>query len=293
MKINIGSSILALTLLLGVDTYAQDPSLVYEQRFINLTGAGAASQTAGWRLFNNLNTIGQAGVNADGSVGSSDGINYNLAISHNVGTTVSFDDNDKGFIYMYEANPALMMAIAGTAIDRDTQEITNIDFVLRDRDNFDYTAHVAVKVNGQWYVNELAYKTTRDIAGFAYNPRSFTWTTDNWIQLIFDPLNIVTLALSADAPGSLPAGDLEDFGFFIIHPGGGSAIIDEVNIFAMESASTWAGFPMESNGYVDTGSFLGPIVVYGDFLFVFGINNFVYMPEMFVSTGGGWAYVFR
>jgi hypothetical protein len=122
--------------------------------------------------------------------------------------------------------------MANAAIDRDAQEISKLEFVMRDHSNgFQYTVHPAVRVGGQWYANAQAYTpVTPPPATTAYTPRTFTWTTANWIKITFDPANTATLGLSADPAADLPAGDVENFGFYVIHPGGGSAIIDEVSV---------------------------------------------------------------
>lgn len=59
------------------------------------------------------------------------------------------------------------------------------------------------------------------------------------------------------------------------------------------SGTTWAGFPLNANGWVDTGDFLGFVYPMGDFIYVLDLNTFLFLPESQVSSVGGWAYIFR
>lgn len=56
--------------------------------------------------------------------------------------------------------------------------------------------------------------------------------------------------------------------------------------------TTWAGFPLDE-GYVDTGDFLGMIFVVGDFIYVFEMSQWMFLPEANVTESGSWTYVFR
>ena len=57
--------------------------------------------------------------------------------------------------------------------------------------------------------------------------------------------------------------------------------------------SFWAGYPyFDEAGNVDTGSWLGFInVASGDWVYVYSLATYVYLPEEFVSSSGSWAYV--
>jgi hypothetical protein len=56
--------------------------------------------------------------------------------------------------------------------------------------------------------------------------------------------------------------------------------------------NTWAGFDVDGEGWVDTGAWLGFVNVSGgDWIYVFNLGKYVYLPESFVSGAGSWAYV--
>lgn len=55
----------------------------------------------------------------------------------------------------------------------------------------------------------------------------------------------------------------------------------------------WAGFPVDEDGWVDTGDFLGLIYVSGDYVFSLSLNRWTYLPESLVISSGGWGYFFR
>jgi hypothetical protein len=56
-------------------------------------------------------------------------------------------------------------------------------------------------------------------------------------------------------------------------------------------APTWAGYPMDEQGYVDTGTFLGWInASAGDWVWSYRLSKYLFLPEESVGTGGGWAY---
>lgn len=55
--------------------------------------------------------------------------------------------------------------------------------------------------------------------------------------------------------------------------------------------TTWAGWPIQENGWVDTGSFLGWVYPVGDFLFIQDLGKYVYLPESHVGPGGAWMFI--
>jgi hypothetical protein len=56
---------------------------------------------------------------------------------------------------------------------------------------------------------------------------------------------------------------------------------------------TWAGFVVEPNGWVNTGDFLGWVYPDGDFVLVFAMGRYIYLPESFFDGNGSWAFVGR
>lgn len=57
--------------------------------------------------------------------------------------------------------------------------------------------------------------------------------------------------------------------------------------------STWAGFPLDEDGWVDTGDFMGMLNVVGDFVYSFSLDQWLYLPESAVFESGAWTYVYR
>lgn len=56
--------------------------------------------------------------------------------------------------------------------------------------------------------------------------------------------------------------------------------------------TTWAGFAIDAQGNCDTGDFLGLVNVNaGDWIFVYDLDAFVYLPEANVGADGAWGYV--
>ncbi len=59
------------------------------------------------------------------------------------------------------------------------------------------------------------------------------------------------------------------------------------------ASNTWAGYDKDLDGNVNTGTWLSWIKVYDDhdFVWVYHMEQFVYMPEANVGESGGWAYI--
>jgi hypothetical protein len=58
-------------------------------------------------------------------------------------------------------------------------------------------------------------------------------------------------------------------------------------------AETWAGFPLDTSGWVDTGSWLAKIYPTNDFVYSLDWNRWMYLPEENVKPSGAWSYIFR
>lgn len=53
---------------------------------------------------------------------------------------------------------------------------------------------------------------------------------------------------------------------------------------------TWAGYTVQPNGWVDTGSFMGWLFPQGDFVFVQQWQRYVFLPEDHITESGAWLY---
>lgn len=59
-------------------------------------------------------------------------------------------------------------------------------------------------------------------------------------------------------------------------------------------SGSWAGYPIDESGDVNTGAFLGWInVTHGDWLWSYSLNRYVYLPDEIVGESGTWMYVLR
>ena len=61
-----------------------------------------------------------------------------------------------------------------------------------------------------------------------------------------------------------------------------------------EGGMTWAGYPMDEAGNVDTGTWLGWInVAAGDYVWSYTLNQWMYLPEAGVTEAGSCSYIFN
>jgi hypothetical protein len=68
---------------------------------------------------------------------------------------------------------------------------------------------------------------------------------------------------------------------------GGMQIVDT----SSGSGPTWAGYDILQDGWVDTTPWMGYInVSAGDWVWSASLNKYLYLPEVFVSESGSWAY---
>jgi hypothetical protein len=70
---------------------------------------------------------------------------------------------------------------------------------------------------------------------------------------------------------------------------------NEPKILIQEGSAdlTWAGYPIDPNGWADTTNWIGWVQVIGDFVYVVGLDKWAYLPESNVDDYGSWAYIFR
>jgi len=61
---------------------------------------------------------------------------------------------------------------------------------------------------------------------------------------------------------------------------------------ATSSTPTWAGYPVDPSGWVDTTPWLGWInVAQGDYVWSIAFGKYIYLPEGWVGTSGAWTYI--
>lgn len=63
---------------------------------------------------------------------------------------------------------------------------------------------------------------------------------------------------------------------------------------AKSQPATFAGYPVDAQGLVDTGSWLGWLHVSEEakpWVYCYALSRYIYLPESFVSEAGGWVYI--
>ena len=69
---------------------------------------------------------------------------------------------------------------------------------------------------------------------------------------------------------------------------------DMSNPITGEGGMTWADYPMDAAGNVDTTPWLGWInVAAGDYVWSYSLNQWMYLPEAGVTASGSWTYIFN
>jgi hypothetical protein len=105
-----------------------------------------------------------------------------------------------------------------------------------------------------------------------------------------DSLSVLSMGGSAGNPASPNGADVlfwDDISVYV-----GAEMLETPNFDG--GGETWAGFPVRPDGWVDTGSWLGWVEVSAKpWIWINGLNSFVYMDEATVSTSGAWAYVLK
>jgi hypothetical protein len=62
----------------------------------------------------------------------------------------------------------------------------------------------------------------------------------------------------------------------------------------LDETSTWAGYDQLSDGWVDTGDFLGWIYPLGDYVYLLSLARYGYLPEEEAAkVSGSWVYLPR
>lgn len=73
----------------------------------------------------------------------------------------------------------------------------------------------------------------------------------------------------------------------------GSVMSDAITLTVNEDQEpdTWAGYPIDDLGFVNTGDFLGWIYPSGDYIYVYYFGRYIFLPESYVGDQGAWSYV--
>lgn len=58
-----------------------------------------------------------------------------------------------------------------------------------------------------------------------------------------------------------------------------------------QEPDTWAGYPIDEEGFVNTGDFIGWIYPSGDYVFVYLLERYIFLPESYVGERGAWTFI--
>ncbi len=72
-----------------------------------------------------------------------------------------------------------------------------------------------------------------------------------------------------------------------------TAEVPQIRLERAEPEPFWAEWPIQPDGTVDTGGFLGWIYPIGPFVWLYDLDRFVYIPAAHVGPAGAWLYVPR
>lgn len=280
---------------------AQDEMVVYENRFVNVTGANAPFQThipgEAWQDYYSETAV----PDKDPTTG-----HYQADFTGNPGVELTFDDNDLGaiFFYTFSAGPDDVLALTedvdidmtGKKLSKITLWVDASDPYRAEGDNMTVTVHMLVKVGGQYYVTAQGFPYPKG-GERIYEQVTFDASPDagNWINLNFTPESVMELGEVLDAP--LPSGNIEAIGFYNVTEMSSANknfayLVDDVMVYAVEDDGggdpVWYGYDVDAEGWANTLDWMGWVNVSSDpWISVLNLDGrYVYIPD---STG--WAYV--
>jgi hypothetical protein len=131
-------------------------------------------------------------------------------------------------------------------------------------------------------------------------------STDVWTDLeVVDPSSLVSQDDTVAAAGewhdlfknyevsdASPAAGLPARVYYATGEFADKMSVDNVSVKFGAATQTWAGYPVDANGWVDTTPWLAFInVSAGDWVWVVNLGTYIYLPEEFVSEAGAWTYI--
>lgn len=119
---------------------------------------------------------------------------------------------------------------------------------------------------------------TAEVHPYNASKPTLTWSSSNTDVLTVDQTGLVT----AKAPGSA-----------VVTVTSVNGRSDSLGVTVRETAAPWGGYPRDSGGNVDTGEFLGWILVDGDWIWMWDTLKYAYLPESFLTPTGAWTYILR
>ncbi|HSH09789.1 MAG TPA: hypothetical protein VK995_05340 [Oceanipulchritudo sp.] len=138
------------------------------------------------------------------------------------------------------------------------------------------------------YINNLGFQTVIELTSFhnvgaTAEPFELSVTFPDVTLPDFDDLQVLQIGFEITTFYDAGAGAMDS----------GTIYFENIEAYVVgEETPTWAGYDVRPDGYVDTGSWLGWVYVTDrPWIWVVSLNNYAFIPEEAVTTGGGWAYV--
>ena len=283
--------------LFGLSANAQE-QLLLSERFTNNTGDGADLVDYGFNGLMFDPKHGDPTKPVDVSVDEGQVHATSTAVSPDVGVELTFDEADTGHVYMWTGGKETwyLLNTEAAAIDRSQMELSRVTWYHKRTDGqlADFDVRVVVEIDGIYYASDNYGETGEDV--LEWKSKEYTFTTDGsaWRVLtanIAEDWNLAAETLD----GPLPDGNIDSIGLYVRRGlGGGSVALDELEIYVSTSGNmeTWAGYPVNANGDVNTGTWLGWLnVAHKPWILSYSMNQWLFIDESAVSDSGSWVYV--
>lgn len=127
---------------------------------------------------------------------------------------------------------------------------------------------------------------TFTVAAEGSEPLTYKWYKDDILIAVADESTLVLAGTVVGDSGSYTVEVGNPFGSVTSDP----AVL-EVEPFV--PPTSWAGFPILQSGDVDTGAFLGTLRPFGDWVYLYSIDQYIYLPEADVSGNGAWIFLYK
>lgn len=166
-----------------------------------------------------------------------------------------------------------------------------------------------IGTDGTDFVATVGFEPTIIQATDAETTHMFVWkvefgAVDNW-SLWMDPTDLSTetqpdltgstfgLSITTLVLNRVPGGSSGAVGFEVDEIRIGTTW-DAVTTVSAGSSTTWAGFPIDENGYVDTGSWLGILyVTEAPWVYSFDLENWMYIDPSGIDASGSWVNILK
>ncbi|WP_043584441.1 PEP-CTERM sorting domain-containing protein [Geminisphaera colitermitum] len=190
------------------------------------TAKGGTLYSEAFYSFNNTNlsTVGWKGL-----LGSaSNAVDYSTTnpVSPGLGVQGPNGDNTRGFVIGYITQTLPYALIYTEEFSFSTADYTDLKFSWKQANNTTVTTfHVAIKLNGSWYVSSTGLSMNTSAGGYGgmeAKEYQFTNAANSWYSLSFALGS--TLALGNLVETELPTGTITGFGLYAQRNGSGATL---------------------------------------------------------------------